>query len=551
MTFSRPRLPEAATTPTPTTHGIARFMLYAGLGALVGLIVVALEWVSVEMLLHRLVDAPRWLRVVAPAAGVCVVSAVLFLAGRTDPGTSDLYVKTFHGTATLGRRPFLPKLAGAIGTVGSGAAVGLEGPAIYAGSSVGAWLGRLPLRVLGNRAHRVLLAAGAAAGVAAVFKAPATGVLFALEAPYKRDIARQALIPALVASAAAYTAFVLVLGADRLLPIGAAPVSLTHEILGAVVLGVIAGIAARGTAALFHRAKTLSHQPAKRRLPVAALLLLGCGAAGAALVDQTIMLGPGAEAAVEIVLDPSISLWVILALFVLRATATSAALGAGAVGGVFIPLVVQGLLLGRLIEVFFESPAEGLFPVVGLAAMLGAGYRTPLAAVMFVAETTGRSEFVIPALLATAISQSLMGEGSVSSGQLDERKGRLERRFELPAIDVADPAPPVATANESLLDIVDRLAGDREATVVAVLDDGYEGMLVLTDVAVAVFEHGPDAEAARILRRIPAVSQDEPARAVAAIMSEHNTAAVVVLDADGLPAGLVTAASLSGLTLPD
>jgi CIC family chloride channel protein len=58
-----------------------------------------------------------------------------------------------------------------------------------------------------------------------------------------------------------------------------------------------------------------------------------------------------------------------------------------------------------------------LFPVVGAAALLGAGYRTPIAGIVFVAEATGRPGFVVPALLATAVAQVLMGTSSVTTYQ--------------------------------------------------------------------------------------------------------------------------------------
>lgn len=534
-----------------TWNSAGRFLVYAAFGAGVGLLVAGLEWVAADLLLEEVSGAPTWVRVATPPVGVVAAVTLLQLAGRVSASTSDLYVKAFHGDAQLEGRVIAPKLTAAVATVGGGAAVGLEGPAIFAGSSLGAVLARRWPWVTSGRHPRVLLAAGAAAGVASVFKAPATGVLFALEAPFRRDVARQALIPALVAASAAYTSLVVVLGADRLLTVPLSEVTLRQEILGAVVIGVIAGVAARATAHVFHVAKSLTTVRASRRLPVAAALMLAAGLVAGELVDEPVLLGPGAEAAVEIALDPGYSFWIIAALFVLRAVATSAALGAGGVGGVFIPLVVQGLFLGRLAEFVFDAPTPGLLPIVGLAAMLGAGYRTPLAAVMFVAETTGRAEFVIPALLATAISQSLMGDASVSSGQIDERQGVLEARLDRPAGEVAIPIAAPARVEDSLLDIVDRIGGRDDTGVVPVVEGTYSGILVLADIAHAVLEYGVEAEVGRVVRFVPAVAATAPAAAAADIMRQHNTAAVVVTDVDDQPVGLITAASLAGVIALD
>ena len=71
-------------------------------------------------------------------------------------------------------------------------------------------------RLFGDADQRVLMVAGAAAGVAAIFKAPATGAIFALEVPYQDDVARRMLLPALVSAATSYVAFVAVNGTDPL-----------------------------------------------------------------------------------------------------------------------------------------------------------------------------------------------------------------------------------------------------------------------------------------------------------------------------------------------
>ncbi|MDH4144387.1 MAG: chloride channel protein [Acidimicrobiia bacterium] len=546
--FLRARVQDAKETGQTAAHGVVRFGTYAGLGVVVGLAVVLLESVSALTLLDRLLEAPPLVQAILPGLGLTVAALVLRLGWRTNAATSDLYVRAFHTGEELEGRRLLPKLGAAAATIGAGGAVGLEGPSIYAGASLGQWLGRRQLASLGQRSPRILLVAGAAAGVAAVFKAPATGVLFALESPYRRDVARHALIPALVASAAAYLVFAFALGTDPLLPIRSPDLGLTSELSAAILLGVLGGVTARGLAMLFHWAKS---QHANFSLPVrigiAGLVLAGALWASLALVDEPVTLGPGAETVTRIVLDPHLSVWVVIALFGLRAVATTATLSAGGVGGVFIPLVVQGLLLGRVVEILFSQPSSGLYPVVGLAAVLGAGYRTPLAAVMFVAETTGRAEFVIPALLATAVSQALMGEVSVSSGQQGERQGQLERRLEMRADAVTVRHIGTVGSDALLLDVVDHIERFDSSPAVPVLDGSYAGLLVLHDIANVILERGPDAVVADAVRDVPAVRAHDPAMAAARLMNAHDVAAVAVVDDDDQPIGIISAVSLAGL----
>src|SRR3546814_18420506 len=101
----------------------------------------------------------------------------------------------------------------------------------------------------------------------------------------------------------------------------------------------------------------------------------------------------------------------------------------------------------------FGSANATLFPVVGMAAFLGAGYRVPLAAVVFVAEFTGRPGFVVPGLIAAVVAQLVMGKASISPPQVAGRVGHLEGRLRLPpAALVATDArtvPPDATVEEN------------------------------------------------------------------------------------------------------
>jgi chloride channel protein, CIC family len=100
--------------------------------------------------------------------------------------------------------------------------------------------------------------------------------------------------------------------------------------------------------------------------------------------------------------------------------ATSTTVAGGGVGGLFIPLVVAGALAGRVVGGAVNALDTSLFTVVGAAAFLGAGYRVPLAAVVFVAEATGRPGFVVPGLLAAVVAELVMGTQSVTAYQQAE-----------------------------------------------------------------------------------------------------------------------------------
>ncbi len=534
------------------TNGAIRFVVYAALGIVIGGLVALLDWITVELALASVLEADLWVQLVLPPIGLLFVTLILRARPGTGSQTSDAYVESFHSGTGAEASTLFPRLLAAFATIGSGGAVGMEGPAVLTGATIGQSLGeRLP-KVLGERPRLVLLVAGAAAGVAAVFKAPATGVLFAMEAPYRRDISRHGLIPALIAAAASYLTFVAFLGAEPLLSFAPTQVDIQDEIVASLTIGVLAGVVARALARGFNWAKHLDDKWRFRiRFPVAALTMAGSLLLANSLIEEPLTIGLGAEIAASLVVNNEVTLITVIILFVLRALVTGATLGVGGVGGVFIPLVVQGMLLGRAVELIVGAPSTGLYPVIGLAAVLGAAYRTPLAAIMFVAETTGRAEFVIPALIATAIAQSLMGDDSVSSGQRTERQGQLERRLVEPCSVVMLDDLGVIDPDTSLLDIIDKYGDRSESFAVPVGGPEYLGLMVLHDLASAMLEHGPDSTARTAMRELPAVAGDAPAIDAARLMNQHDTAAIAVVDDDDRPIGVISTTSLAGLKTVD
>jgi CIC family chloride channel protein len=396
-------------------------LLAAITGILTGLAVRGFEYV-VEEMYHAVLDAPTWVGATAPAVGLLVAGLLLtFVGGGASPATSDEYLRAFHDPAyRLRPRYLVARILASIATLGSGGALGLEGPSLYGGASIGSMLqGRLPRPFRGTD-HRTLLVAGAAAGVAAIFKAPATGAIFALEVPYRDDLARRMLLPALVASACGYLTFVSLSDTVPLLSVGTYSIENFRliDLLGALIVGAICAVGARAFAKLIRAAKEFSLRAMPLRLLVASALSVGLYFVSVELTDQPLSLGSGYEVLRNwLLIEPDLSLWLLASVFVIRCLACAATTAGGGVGGVFIPLVVAGAITGRGVAEVVAPDRFALYTLLGIAAFLGAGYRVPLAAVMFVAETTGKPNFVVPALFAAVAAELVMGEQSITAFQ--------------------------------------------------------------------------------------------------------------------------------------
>jgi CIC family chloride channel protein len=391
-----------------------------GFSALVG-VVVGVAVAGIELVVDGALDEvstwPLWAAALLPAVGLAVTHVVV-RATQIDRETTDAYIRTYHeGTDVLPARPLPWKLMAALSTLASGGALGLEGPSLHTGATLGSIATPRLQRLLTGRHAKVLMVAGAAAGVAAIFKAPATGAVFAIEVPYREDLGRRLLLPALVGAATGYLALVLINGTARLFPVSGSPAFDLRDLGGALALGVAAGAVARGFAWVLRRAKDVAASCRPWLLVLGGgAILAGCAVASDALTGRPLTLGPGYEA-MHWARDPELGIATVGAMLLLRCMASSATLGSGGMGGLFIPLVVAGDLLGRTLGGVFDAVDTPLFAVVGIAAVLGAGYRVPLAAVMFVAETTGQPGFVVPGILAAVVAELLMGSSSVTRYQ--------------------------------------------------------------------------------------------------------------------------------------
>lgn len=455
-------------------------------GMCTGLGVAGFDLLVAEGIFKRVLEQPLWVQAVLPGVGLLAALWILRgLTGSTSPSTTDEYIKAFHDpNGEFDQRPVPGRLLASIATLGTGSAMGFEGPAIYIGTAIGTRLQRRWGRMFSREDAKLLMVCGAAAGVAAIFKAPVTGLVFALEVPYREDLARRMLLPAMFASASSYLVYVAINGVQPLFPISGAPPFNFGDLGGAALLGLLAGLGARGFAGGLRFAKGLAADisPAKR-LPIVGVGLVAVFFATHALADDSLSTGSGYRT-MAWAIEPHHALGTIVVLFLLRAAATTLAVGGGGVGGLFVPLVVQGSLLGAAVDAIVQPPDPTFFPLIGVAAFLGAGYRVPLAAVVFVAEASGRPGFVVPGLIAAASSQLLMGGASVSPYQEGTRSTLLERRLRLPVTSAlrtdASTVPPDATIAE----LFDHHVIQLHMRTVPIVDGAsYLGMVLLHDIS--------------------------------------------------------------------
>jgi chloride channel protein, CIC family len=513
-------------------------------GAVTGLGVAGFESVTRSGLFDHLRRAPVAVQIAAPLAGLILAAVSLRYAARgATPATADEYIHNFHQPGVrLGLRAVPGRLLASVATLGLGGAMGYEGPSIYLGAAVGSALQRRFSRLFSRDDAKVLLVAGAAAGVAAIFKAPLTGLVFALEVPYQEDFARRMLLPAGIAAAVSYVVFVAIAGTTPLFAVSGAPPFDLRDLGGAALLGVCCGVGARLFTTALVRAKRLAAglHPAVRAVG-AGTVLVGLAAIAKVAFGDPLTLGAGYDN-LTWAFDPRREVALVLLLFLLRALATVATVSGGGVGGLFIPLVIEGALLGRAMGGLFRTAASGsnFFPLVGVSAFLGAGYRVPLAGVVFAAEATGRPGFIVPGLIAAMVAQLFMGRASASPYQVAARAGHLERRFELPLTAAMRTDVATMPTDTTLAEFFrHHLLGNREKAV-AVVDTGrYLGVMRIELQAVAEDQWATERVGDHMRTDFPVVNPGMLVRDALTLMEEVDVDLLPVLDGDTF-VGVVT-----------
>ncbi|MGI9951725.1 H(+)/Cl(-) exchange transporter ClcA [Moorellaceae bacterium AZ2] len=288
--------------------------------------------------------------------------------------------------------------------IGAGLSLGREGPTVQMGAGAGQAVSKSLVR---NKAEELqLIACGAGAGLAAAFNAPLAGVVFVLE-ELRRNFSPYVLGGALTASIAADLISQKILGplptfqVKKLLPMPLAALPLF------VVLGVATGL----LGACFNRALQGGLDWADRLIKVprwlrASLVAFLAGVVGYFLPE---VLG-GGHLLVENVLANKVALQVIPLLFIAKFLLTIISYSAGVPGGIFLPLLTLGTLIGSFIgqvSGYLFPLLQGMAPafaVIGMAAYFVAIVRSPLTGIVLIIEMTGNYQHMLPLLLTCVVA---------------------------------------------------------------------------------------------------------------------------------------------------
>ncbi|WP_414576916.1 chloride channel protein [Anabaena sp. CCY 9402-a] len=357
-----------------------------------------------------------WTLACVPTLGGLVVGFMRWRTQDFGPGLSSLIAASDGTEMKRQLRPVTKMLAASV-SLGSGASLGPEGPSVEIGANFGMLLS-LILQVSQER-RRLLLGAGAAAGLAAGFNAPIAGVFFALEVVMgTTSFATSAVSIVLLAAVVAALIAQIGLGAQ---PAFALPV---YEVRSPLELPIYLGLGLG--ASLVSLVYTQSISLAKAcfagsvpgfnflgKIPQPIHPIIGGVIIGAVALQFPQILGIGYGTVQAMLQDVEFSLDLLLALLVVKLLMTAISAGSGFVGGLFAPAMFLGASLGsayaKILPLIIPSisgymAAPPAYAMVGMAAVLAGSVRAPLTAILMLFELTRDYRIVLPLMAAVSLS---------------------------------------------------------------------------------------------------------------------------------------------------
>jgi CIC family chloride channel protein len=488
----------------------------------------------------------RWFVLLAPVVAGLVYGPLVQYFAREARGHG--VPEVMYAVARRGGR-IAPQVAGvkALASalcIGGGGSVGREGPIVQIGSALGSTVGSV-VRVAESR-MRVLVACGAAGGIAATFNAPLAGVFFAMEL-ILRDFATQSFGMVVLASVTASVIGRAALGNEPFLLLPPFAVHNVAQYLLFAALGLLAG----AVGVVFTRVLYLVEDGCDwgwARLggpewlrPAAGGVLLG----GVLLVLPEMygvgypVLGKGVGGAYTIAF--------LLVLLAGKMLATSLTIGIGGSGGVFAPSLFIGAMLGSAYGQTLHHLAPhlagppGAYGLIGMGAVFAGAARAPITAVIILFELTGEYTIILPLMSAIVLASGvshLLSHDTIYTLKLRRRGIDLDAHPQsaqlttTTAAQVMEPVGGTLGANTTLLDAAEPLGRSRHGQLPVTDENGaYLGIATARAVADTLADGQHDSTAVeRILEQTTTVHADQTLDTTLDALDQSSVPAIPVLD---------------------
>jgi len=446
-------------------------------------------------------DISWWIIPIAGLGGLASGLLVFLVAPEAEGHGTDAMIESFHlrGGFVRKRAPIVKLIASAL-TIGSGGSAGKEGPIAQIGSGFGSILATA-LR-LKPRERRLLLLAGAAGGIGAIFQAPLGAALFVPGVLYRdTEYESDAILPCIISSIVAHAVFSQIFGRNALFTPGVVNFDMPIELIPYALFGVVCA----GVGWIYIKVFYGMRDHFFNKLPIPKVfrpaiggLMLGCLAV---FFPQII---DGGYVWIEAALDGKMFWHVMLMLVFMKIIATSFTISSGGSGGVFGPSVFIGAMLGGAFGFLGHQLFPGIvvnpnsFVLVGMGGFFAGVAKVPISSVIMACEMSSSYTLLVPLMLVSTISYLLLSKVSLYEKQFMNRlaspahvnefaRALLEKMY----VKDAAPKKPVSVIAENMPfnALIKAMTSSKESYFPVVDRDGkMTGILSINDIREVMFD---------------------------------------------------------------
>lgn len=357
--------------------------------------------------------------------------------------------------------------------IGTGGPFGAEGPIIQTGGALGSILGQIVRTTAAER--KVLLACGAAAGMAATFNTPIAAVILAIEL-LLFEFKSRSFIPLVIATVVATTVRMPLLGQGPLFQVTVSDFGIPRALPFYILLGLLCGLAALGFTRALYWVEDLFEQ-----LPVNEFWLPVIGGFGLGIIGYFVprVLGVGYDT-ISGILNNQLPLNILLTVMVFKSLALLVSLGSGTSGGLLAPMFMASAAMGGVLAILLNTASPGLnlapgaFALAAMAAVFGAASRSTFAFIIFAFEVTQDYNAILPLMLVCVIADGValfFMRDTIMTEKLARRGLRVPQEYEADVLrqvtvgSMMDPAPMTLASSLTVQQLADHIARGEAAYV--------------------------------------------------------------------------------------
>jgi len=509
---------------------------------------------------------------ILPAIGIFLTIIVIRYVIRREVGhgiPSLLYALSRNKGIVKPYTTFSSIITSAL-TVGFGGSVGLEGPSVSTGGSIGSNIGQL--LQLNQKQINVLIGMGGASALAAIFQAPITGVIFAMEV-FMIDISMTALIPIIISAFVAILTSYYFLGRAVEYEITIVESFIPSNSLYYVGLGLVVGLASAYFMKVYFdvdkRFKKFENPWVRfivASLGLGALIYVFPSLYGEGYETINAALNGQASDILQNTLFESFSenIWVVILIFVViilcKAFATSLTFAAGGVGGTFAPALFLGAMTGMVYALIINTLGVGnldvsKFALVGMSGLIAGMLHAPLTGIFLIAEITNGYSLMVPLMIVSALSLAvnrMFFRESIYTRSIAERGVRVSFNKDETILNMMTSNHLIETnfttitPDKTLGDLVKIIASSSRNIFPVVAENGdFKGHILFDDVRKFMFDTNLYNTSVEDIMVYPdyVIDVDEPMESIVNKFEESHKYNIVIVD-DGKYLGYISRANV-------